>query len=174
VLARDLRHAVRALASAPAFTGVVLGILTLGLGAAVAIFSVVDATVFRRLPFDRADRIVAIGDLVKAGSREYETPQDFLDWRDRQDVFTNLAASAYAGISLKPGTRRGARDARQRPGHGGILRGPSCDTSHRSRDVTRLLASRADLHDVQLSLGPASIATTSGYLTAHGPEAGRS
>jgi putative ABC transport system permease protein len=101
VLFRDLRLAVRALASAPAFTVVVVGVLTLGLGASVAIFSVVDATTLRGLPFNRADRLTAIGDLAKASSGDYETPQDFLDWRDRQDVFTNIAATAYGGISLK-------------------------------------------------------------------------
>ncbi len=101
-LARDLRHAVRALASAPGFTGVVLGVLTLGLGASVAIFSVVDATVLRGLPFDHADRLVAVGGLdVTSGVDGYETPQDFLDWRDQQDVFSRLAASAFGGISLK-------------------------------------------------------------------------
>ncbi len=101
-LARDLRHAVRALASAPGFTVVVLGVLTLGLGASVAIFSVVDATVLRALPFDRADRLVAVGGLdVTSGVDGYETPQDFLDWRDQQDVFTGLAALAFGGISLK-------------------------------------------------------------------------
>src|ERR1700683_2328679 len=101
-LARDLRHALRALASAPGFTVVVLGVLTLGLGASVAVFSVVDATVLRALPFDRADRLVAVGGLdVTSGVDGYETPQDFLDWRDQQDVFTGLAASAFGGISLK-------------------------------------------------------------------------
>lgn len=99
---RDLRQAVRALASAPGFTVVVLGVLTLGLGASVAIFSVVDATVLRGLPFDRADRLVAVGGLdVTSGVDGYETPQDFLDWRDQQDVLTGLAASAFGGISLK-------------------------------------------------------------------------
>ncbi len=100
-LARDLRHVLRALAAAPAFTTVVVGVLTLGLGASIAIFSVVDATLLRRLPFDRAHRRVAVGGLAQAASGDYETPQDFLDWRDRQDVFANLAASAYGGISLK-------------------------------------------------------------------------
>ena len=100
-LVRDFRHALRALAAAPAFTAVVVGVLTLGLGASIAIFSVVDATLLRGLPFDRADRLVAVGDLAKAANGDYETPQDFLDWRDRQDVFAHLAAMAYGGISLK-------------------------------------------------------------------------
>ena len=102
---RDLRLAGRAIRAAPGFAAVVVLVLALGLGASTAIFSVVDATVLRELPFDRADRLVAVGDLtaVATGASDgFETPQDFLDWRDRQTVFADVAASGYAGLSLKP------------------------------------------------------------------------
>ena len=61
-LLSDLRTAVRALRAAPGFTVIALIVLTLGIGATTAIFSVVDAVVLRPLPFDEPDRLVAVGE----------------------------------------------------------------------------------------------------------------
>lgn len=102
-LLSDVRLALRSLLATPAFSGFVVCVLSLGLGASVAIFSVVDATALRPLPFDRSNRLVAIGQLNSgAFDAGWQTPQDFLDWRDRQDVFTDIAASGFAAVSLKP------------------------------------------------------------------------
>jgi hypothetical protein len=102
---RDLRHALRSLRASPAFTGTAVAVLTLSIGATTAIFSVVDAVILRGLPFDESDRLVAVGEArVKEGppsALNLTTPQTFLDWRDRQDVFSALAAVAYAEISLR-------------------------------------------------------------------------
>jgi putative ABC transport system permease protein len=105
MLCRDARHAVRSLRRTPAFTSVALVVLTLSIGATTAIFSVVDAVMLRGLPFPQSDRLVAVGELnVKdnaPSSLNLTTPQTFLDWRDRQNVFAGLAAVAYAEISLR-------------------------------------------------------------------------
>ena len=69
-LMADLRQAVRALRAAPAFTIVALVVLTLGIGATTAIFSVVDAVVLRALPFDKHDRLVAVGERGSFWRRE--------------------------------------------------------------------------------------------------------
>ncbi len=61
-LMADLRTAVRAFRAAPGFTVIALIVLTLGIGATTAIFSVVDAVVLRPLPFDEPDRLVAVGE----------------------------------------------------------------------------------------------------------------
>src|SRR5688572_32241465 len=101
---RDLRHAVRALRATPSFTAVALTVLTLSIGASTAIFSVVDAVVLRGLPFDESDRLVAVGELNTRNSSttplNRAAPQNFLDWRDQQDVFTGLAAVGFAEITL--------------------------------------------------------------------------
>jgi predicted permease len=105
LLWRDTLHAVRSLRATPAFTSVALAVLTLSIGATTAIFSVVDAVIIRGLPFDESDRLVTVGELnINDGSTSSlnrAAPQNFLDWRDRQDVFTGLAAVGYAEISLK-------------------------------------------------------------------------
>jgi putative ABC transport system permease protein len=96
-LMRDVRDALRALRAAPGFTVVALTVLTLGIGASTAIYSVVDAVVLRGLPFDDPDRIVALAETFKGkmGSGG-AAPQDFLDWKARQDVFEAIAFTTGA------------------------------------------------------------------------------
>src|SRR5262245_3798778 len=94
----DLRNASRALRAAPGFTLVALTVLALGTGATTAIFSVVDAVVLRGLPFDAADRIVAVQEdnLKSPQNSRYSvtTAQNFVDWKAQQDVFDAIGASA--------------------------------------------------------------------------------
>lgn len=102
---RDLRHACRSLRATPAFTIVALAVSTLSIGAATAIFAVVDGVVLRPLPFADADRLVAVTEFdVRQPSDNHlheVAPQNFLDWHARQRVFTGLAAIGYASVSLK-------------------------------------------------------------------------
>jgi predicted permease len=60
---RETRHAVRSLTRTPSFSGIVLLTLTLGLGAATAIFTLLDRVVLRPLPYPNADRLIHIGSL---------------------------------------------------------------------------------------------------------------
>jgi putative ABC transport system permease protein len=108
LLAQDFRHAVRSLRATPAFTATILLVLTLGIGASTAIFSVVDAVALRPLSFDRSDRLVAVAETnTKSGRVGAPQMQEFFDWHDRQDVFTGLAAIApYQGVTMVGGTRR--------------------------------------------------------------------
>jgi hypothetical protein len=68
-LAQDLRHAVRSLRATPTFTIVALVVLTLGIGATTAIFSVVDAVALRGVPFPRGHRLVLVTEPRMSGRR---------------------------------------------------------------------------------------------------------
>jgi predicted permease len=57
---REMKYALRALRRAPSFTLMTLVTLALGLGAATAIFTILDAVVLRPLPYPNGDRLVAL------------------------------------------------------------------------------------------------------------------
>jgi putative ABC transport system permease protein len=107
----DLKAALRSLWSAKGFTGAALLVITLGIGATTAIFSVVDAVVLRGLPFPEHDRLVAVGERSRAGplaraDRDPEAlaavaPQNYLDWSQQQQVFESVAAIASGWLTLR-------------------------------------------------------------------------
>jgi putative ABC transport system permease protein len=59
-LAPEIRYAGRTISRHAAFSLLVICILALGIGAATAVFSVVNAVAFRRLPFPHADQLVSL------------------------------------------------------------------------------------------------------------------
>jgi hypothetical protein len=108
----DLKGAVRSLRSNRGFTFAALIVLTLGIGATTAIFSVVDAVVLRSLPFNEPDRLVAVGQRSAltptsgAISRDparlmFVAPQNYRDWAAQQQVFESMAAIASGWLTLR-------------------------------------------------------------------------
>jgi putative ABC transport system permease protein len=107
----DLKAAFRFLRSAPGFSLAAVLVLTLGIGASTAIFSVVDAVVLRALPFDQHDRLVAVGERhppsrLFADTREPDAvsnaaPQNYIDWVTHQQVFESIAAIASGWLTLR-------------------------------------------------------------------------
>src|SRR5215475_221962 len=57
-LIQDLRYAVQMMLKNPAFTGVAVLTIALGVGANTALFSVVDAVLLKKLPVKEPDRLV--------------------------------------------------------------------------------------------------------------------
>jgi putative ABC transport system permease protein len=88
----DLRYAVRALRKTPIFTLASVGTMALAIGATTAIFTVVNAVLFRPLPYPRADRLVAVLQ-YGAGGPEFATLPDYVDWRDQSASFASLAGA---------------------------------------------------------------------------------
>jgi putative ABC transport system permease protein len=93
-LVHDLRHGVRMLAKAPAFTASAVLILALGSGGTIAIVALLDTLFIRPLPYADAERIVTVW--TRSASRPTErddvAPADFLDWRSRAKSFSSFAA----------------------------------------------------------------------------------
>ncbi len=90
-LLQDIRYALRSLAKAPAFTGIAVLTIALGIGANTAIFSVVHAVLLRRLPYPEPDRLVVLREHHnQAGDMGVAWPT-FLDWRERSRAFSGLA-----------------------------------------------------------------------------------
>ena len=106
---QDIRYSWRALLRAPGFSLTVGATLAIGIGATVAIFTVVNAMLLRPLPYPDSDRMVMVWqDLTRRGgpAREWFTPPDFVDLRDRTSSFTALAAVGDWGPALQ--TQSGA------------------------------------------------------------------
>lgn len=100
-LLRDLRYGLASLLRAPGFTAVVVGVLALGIGANVAMFSVVDAVLLKPLPFPGPDRIVGVWEAPRPGVVNATSAPDFLDWKRLTTVFEALSAEQPISASLR-------------------------------------------------------------------------
>jgi hypothetical protein len=96
----DLRNAIRSLRTSPTFSVVALVVLTLGIGASTAVFSVVDAVVLRGLPFDQHDRLAVVLEHDTRRPTTFgggtTTSQTYLDWR----VGDRSPRGAEAGVNV--------------------------------------------------------------------------
>ena len=90
---QDIQYGLRMLAKNPGFTAIAVLTLSLGIGANTAIFSVVNGVLLRDLPFPESDRIVTLweNNTTDGLERDDVSPANFLDWRDRQKSFEDLA-----------------------------------------------------------------------------------
>jgi putative ABC transport system permease protein len=98
----DLRYGLRLLRHAPGFTVVAVGALALGIGANTAIFSTVDAVLLRPLPYTDADRLVMVWEDASSSSfpRNTPAPGNYVDWKRRNHVFADMAATRGASANL--------------------------------------------------------------------------
>src|SRR4029453_8059818 len=99
---QDIRYGARLLLKSPGFALVAVITLGLGIGANTAIFSVVNAALLRRLPYD-ATRLVAVESFnPQKEKRAYGAPPaDFWDWQEQSRTFEQLAMYSGGGIGLK-------------------------------------------------------------------------
>jgi putative ABC transport system permease protein len=99
-LRHDLAYAMRAFRRRPGFYAIAASVLATGIAATTAIFSIVDAALLRPVPFEEADRLVAIREL---------TPQDSQPWELSYPSFRDLQAQATTLESVAAYMRNGVR-----------------------------------------------------------------
>lgn len=90
---QDIRYGFRTLAGNPGFAIVVVVILSLGIAANTAVFSVVNAVLFKRMPYADADRIVVLNEQrLQQGLRRIASSHHTLSyWREHNEVFESIA-----------------------------------------------------------------------------------
>jgi putative ABC transport system permease protein len=98
-LIRNLRYGLRGLGKSPALTAAVVATLMLGIGATTAIYTVVYAAMLAPLPYPQPDQLVMVWSKV-SGHRNGISAGDFLDWKEQNKSFQQLAAFTGASFNL--------------------------------------------------------------------------
>ena len=109
----DIRHSLRQLVQNPGFACVAIVVLALGMGASIAIFAFVQATLIKPLPYLNPDRLVSATESVAMIPRADLSYPDYLDWKNKNDVFQSLDVwdqrgymlATSSGVQLVPGAR---------------------------------------------------------------------
>jgi hypothetical protein len=92
---QDLRYGARMLLKQPGFTLIAVLTLALGIGAATAIFSFVDAVILRPLPYPQPDRLVQVREVNDRGRQVRFAEPNYGDVRDRVRSFESIAQYTY-------------------------------------------------------------------------------
>src|SRR5277367_5977558 len=103
-LARDLRLGLRALGRAPGFTVVSILVMALGIGANVALFTVVRGVLLKPLPFQDPDRLVM---LYETGLHQDDTAGSndvsggiYAEWKKQNRSYGSLALAQGIRVQL--------------------------------------------------------------------------
>jgi putative ABC transport system permease protein len=93
-LTQDLRYALRTFLNSPGSTSVAIVVLSLGIGANAAIFSVTNAILFRALPYSDPGNIVVVweNNLSKGLHAWRLSPTDYTEFRDSNQVLDGIGA----------------------------------------------------------------------------------
>jgi putative ABC transport system permease protein len=104
-LTHDLRYALRTFLNSPGSTAVAIVVLSLGIGANAAIFSVTSAVLFRALPYRDLDRLVVVWEnkLSKGTLVKELSPADYKDFKNLNQVADQMGAMRFQSSVLAGG-----------------------------------------------------------------------
>ena len=95
-LVQDFRYGLRMLRKNPGFTAAAVLTLALGIGANTTIFSVA----WRPMRYRDANRLLMVWETRPDGSRSLVSTPCYLDWRDQNTSFEQLAAVRSTSVAL--------------------------------------------------------------------------
>lgn len=109
-LLHDLRYGLRTLRMSPGFSATVVTTLALVIGVNTAVFTLVNKAVLAPWPFADAERLVNFFRMARDGSetRSVSYP-DYIDYRDRSDVFEQLVVHSFIPANVDTGTGGSSR-----------------------------------------------------------------
>ncbi len=97
---RDLQLAVRQMRKTPGFYLTAILTLALGMGATIAIFSLVEGILLRPLPFANPDRLVIVGDHLGNGPNPGVTAREIATYEDATTAFSSMGGFAAKDYEL--------------------------------------------------------------------------
>ena len=102
---QDIRFGFRILLKRPGFSLIVVLTLALGIGANTTIFSAIDAVLLNPLPYKNPERLMVMWETNKhLGPEMWDRNEvaigNFLDWRERNQVFDQLGALFDTDMNL--------------------------------------------------------------------------
>ena len=102
----DVRFALRWLRRSPGFTVVAILSLAIGIGFNTALFTIVDAVLFRPLPVERPDRLAEVYTTSPDGDT-YATSSypDYVDFKARNHVFSDMAGHSMIIVAVSSNDR---------------------------------------------------------------------
>jgi len=101
-LLQDLTYGLRMLRKSPGLTTVILIMLTMGIGATTAVFTVFDAILLRPLGYERPEELVQIWEKRTEGSfqqSQFSYP-DYLDVKRENKVFSQIGGYSKNSVTL--------------------------------------------------------------------------
>jgi len=101
----DLRLSARSLLKNPGFLVVVVLSLALGIAANSTIFSVLNALLYRPLPYPDPGRLVVIwqAEHSKPNVRQAPPIAEVVDWKKQNDVFEDISLSSFNDVAIAAG-----------------------------------------------------------------------
>ncbi len=101
ILVQQVRFAFRTLRRNPGFAAVTVLTLGLGIGATTAIFSVVEAVLLSRLPYEQADRLVSLSNrYLPDGTLGGISYPEYWEYREPNSAFEGVAAYSLQNTTL--------------------------------------------------------------------------
>src|ERR1039457_7083818 len=95
----NLRYSLRMLRKNPGLTAAVIATLMLGIGATTAIYTVVYAVLLAPLPYPHPEQLVMVWSKIN-GDRNVMSAGDFLDWKEQNKSFQQMAAFTGGSFNL--------------------------------------------------------------------------
>jgi len=104
-LLQDIGLALRTVLRSPAFAVTAIITLSLGIGANVAIFTLTNTMLLKSLPYPDGERLVALWETMPDGrfNQLSLSPLNWVDWREQQTAFTDIAAYNEMSFALLSG-----------------------------------------------------------------------
>ena len=104
-LLQDIGLALRTVVRNPAFAITAIVTLSLGIGANVAIFGLTNTMVLKSLPYPDGERLISVWETMpERGFNQLSlSPLNYVDWRERQSSFTDIAVYQETSFTLLSG-----------------------------------------------------------------------